>query len=64
MEDLRARAVAGLFAAGFLAFGFSATERDFFRGAETRFPLPAAEVDSAMSVPFLSVFALGCFGTF
>ena len=41
------------FAAAFLAFDLAGTGDDFFLGAATPFPLPAAKLD-AMSVTFFS----------
>ena len=46
LEALRDAGGLVFFAAGFLAFGLTGVEADFFLGAVTPFPLPAAEPDA------------------
>lgn len=53
-EMPRAAGPVVFFAAGFFALGLAGAERDFFLGAATELPLPAAEFASAVSVTFFS----------
>lgn len=52
-RDVAAGATGGFFfAAGFLAFGFTVADRDFFFGPAIPVPLSAADSEPAASAPF------------